>query len=161
MPESIILSKYIPMVNNHFFRLLYFSFIIAIWSQSSFGQTSNPEPWTENQLLHPSELAGITNKEKDLPIIFSIGPGAIIKGSIDIGPAKDNEYLDKLSTELSKLPKDKEIIIYCGCCPFEHCPNIRPAFKLLNSMEFTKHKLLNLPQNIKKDWIDKGYPMYK
>ena len=146
------------MVSKHFFSLLYFAFIFTAWSQDSFGQAAHPEPWTENQLMPPSVLAGMITKGKGTPIIFSVGPGAVIKGSIDIGPAQEKGNLDKLSTALSKLPKDKEIVIYCGCCPFEHCPNIRPAFELLNSMKFTNHKLLNIPQNIRKDWIDKGYP---
>jgi hypothetical protein len=60
---------------------------------------------------------------------------------------------------LSTLPKDANIVIYCGCCPFVKCPNIRPAFTLLNKMGFKKHKLLNLSHNVKTDWIDKGYPV--
>ncbi|HEY4149447.1 MAG TPA: rhodanese-like domain-containing protein, partial [Chitinophagaceae bacterium] len=82
-------------------------------------------------------------------------------GSIDIGPARDKDNLDKLKKQLLALPKDADIIIYCGCCPFEHCPNVRPAFSLLNEMQFTHHKLLNLEHNIKIDWISKGYPVVK
>lgn len=149
------------MINKHILLLLYFSFMASICSQNSFGQVVHPEPWTENQLMPPAELAGIIDKGKGVPIIYSIGPGAIVKGSIDIGPANESGNLDKLSAALSKLPRDKEIVIYCGCCPFEHCPNIRPAFELLNNLKFTNHKLLNLPQNIKKDWINKGFPMNK
>ena len=123
------------------------------------AQQSN-EPWTEKQLMPPAELAAIINDDKsDKPIIFSIGPSAIIKGSINIGMTKEKENLDKLKQQLNKLPKDKNIIIYCGCCPFEHCPNIRPAFELLNKMKFTNQKLLNLPHNIKVDWINNNYPV--
>ena len=43
--------------------------------------------------------------------------------------------------------------------PYKNCPNVRPAFTLLNEMKFTNHKLLDLPANLKVDWIDKGYPM--
>ncbi|HCS20823.1 MAG TPA: hypothetical protein DIW47_09730 [Bacteroidetes bacterium] len=57
------------------------------------------------------------------------------------------------------MSRDAEIIIYCGCCPFSDCPNIRPAFEVLNELKFTNPKLLNLPKNLKADWIDKGYPM--
>ena len=81
-----------------------------------------------------------------------------IKNSIDIGPARDSLNIIKFKEQLSKLPKDAPIVIYCGCCPFEHCPNIRPAFALLNEMKFTRHKLLNIEHNIKTDWISKGYP---
>ncbi|MBI4929493.1 MAG: hypothetical protein HY841_01935 [Bacteroidetes bacterium] len=91
------------------------------------------------------------------PILLSIGFGGGIKGSKEIGAANAKEGIENLKKELTKLPKDADIVIYCGCCPFEHCPNIRPAFQLLNEMKFTNHKLLNLSHNLKTDWIDKGY----
>lgn len=139
--------------------LLLIVLLVSTMAFYSFKQTAGNEPWTEKQLMAPADLAGIINDPKaKQPVVFSIGPQAIIKHSIDIGPAKEKENLQKLKQELSKLSKDADIVIYCGCCPFEHCPNIRPAFNLLNKMKFTNHKLLNLPKNIKVDWIDKGYP---
>ena len=135
---------------------------IAIVTISSFIRTSNQEPWTEKQLLDPAELAKtITDGKAKQPIIFSVGPGALIKNSIDIGPVKEKENLEKLKQQLAKLPKDAQVVIYCGCCPFEHCPNIRPAFNLLNEMKFTNQKLLNLPHNFKIDWINHDYPVVK
>jgi thiosulfate/3-mercaptopyruvate sulfurtransferase len=148
------------MINKKQLRLLLTGLLIIGISVSSIGQTTNTEPWTENQLMPPAELAKVINDKKaHQPVVFSIGPGAIIKGSIDIGPGRDKGNLAKLKEALSKLPKDANIVIYCGCCPFEHCPNIRPAFQLLNEMKFTNQKLLNLQKNIKVDWIDKGYPV--
>ena len=118
------------------------------------------EPWTQDQLLEPSDLAGILDNPKaKQPYVFSIGPGATIKNSIDIGPAENKENLNELKKQLSKLPKDASIVIYCGCCPFIRCPNIRPAFTLLNEMKFTNQRLLSLQHNIKIDWIDKGFPV--
>jgi thiosulfate/3-mercaptopyruvate sulfurtransferase len=128
----------------------------------SFKQQKQEEPWTQDQLLEPSELAKTINDNKaKQPYIYCIGPGATIKNSIDIGPAQDKENLSKLKQQLSKLPKEANIVIYCGCCPFVHCPNIRPAFALLNEMKFTNQKLLSLQHNIKMDWIDKGFPVSK
>lgn len=143
------------MKTKHF--LLLIVLFISTITFYSFGQTTVDESWTDEQLIAPADLARIITDPKK-PIVFSIGPGAIIKNSIDIGPAKEKENLLKLKQELSKLSKDAEIVIYCGCCPFIVCPNIRFAFSLLNKMKFTHHKLLNLPKNIKTDWIDKGYP---
>src|SRR4030095_9841794 len=141
-------------------RLLFALLLILGKSVTSFGQTVKTEPWTSNQLMPPTELAKIINdKDQNQPIVFSEGPGAVIKGSIDIGPTNKKDNITKLKTALSKLPKDANIVIYCGCCPFEHCPNIRPAFELLDEMKFTNQKLLNLPTNIKTDWINKGYPV--
>lgn len=121
---------------------------------------SGPDPWTEKQLMQPAALAHILNEPNSKkPVILSIGFGGGIKGSKELGAADDKEGIENLKKELSGLSKDADIVIYCGCCPFEDCPNVRPAFELLNQMKFTNHKLLNLSQNLKVDWIDNGYPM--
>lgn len=117
------------------------------------------EPWSEEQLMEPQELVQILNSSNDSLVIFSLGAGGIIPGSKDTGASGEKKGLNKLREELEKLPKDSEIVLYCGCCPFNVCPNVRPAFSLLNEMEFSNHQLLNLRQNIKVDWIDKGYPV--
>jgi hypothetical protein len=49
--------------------------------------------------------------------------------------------------------------VYCGCCPYKNCPNARPAIALLKSMKFTNYHLLDLPTNIRTDWIARGYPV--
>jgi hypothetical protein len=82
-----------------------------------------------------------------------------IKSANNIGPTKDKNNLAKLKQALSAVPKDKTVIIYCGCCPIRVCPNIRPAFELLKEMKFTKPRLLNLEHNLKSNWIDQGFPM--
>ncbi|MEK6616618.1 MAG: rhodanese-like domain-containing protein [Bacteroidota bacterium] len=138
--------------------VFFYSIIALVFSACSNAQNSK-EPWAENQLMQPSELAKILNDSASTkPILFSVFSGGI-KNSIDLGPASEKEGIENLKKQLSKLPKDTNIVIYCGCCPFKDCPNIRPAFKLLNEMKFTNHKLLNLSHNFKVDWIDKGYPM--
>ncbi|MBI4930545.1 MAG: rhodanese-like domain-containing protein [Bacteroidetes bacterium] len=120
------------------------------------------DPWTEKQLMQPADLAKIiSDSTAKKPYIYSIGPSATIPYAIDIGPGKEKGNIEKLKQQLSKLPKDANIVIYCGCCPFAPCPNVRPAFALLNEMKFTNHKLLNLSQNFKADWLDKGYPVKK
>ena len=124
--------------------------------------TSITEPWTDKQLMAPADLAAIINDpDAKKPVIICVGPGALIKGSLDLGPAKEKGNLEKLKQQLDKLPRDANVVIYCGCCPFEHCPNIRPAFNLLNEMKFRNAHLLNLEHNIKTDWVAKGYPQAK
>ena len=66
-----------------------------------------------------------------------------------------------LEQAVAKLPKDKELAIYCGCCPFSQCPNVRPAFALLKQMGYTKVKVLSIPTNLSTDWVSKGYPTEK
>jgi hypothetical protein len=132
---------------------------ILFVSISSLAQ--NPINWTGRQLMEPSELAKNINAKGVLPVIISVGPGATIPNSVDVGLVNNQEGLDKLKSELKTLPKNKKIVIYCGCCPFDHCPNVRPAIEALKSLQFTNYFLLNLPHNVKTDWIDKGYPVSK
>jgi hypothetical protein len=133
--------------------------LVAIVASFAFIQRDH-EPWKASQLIAPSELAHTLQTTSSTQfIVYSIGPGAVIKNSIDIGPTQQEENLQKLEAQVRSLPKDAPIVIYCGCCPFNKCPNIRPAFTLLNNLHFTNHKLLNIPQNIKVNWIDQGYPI--
>ena len=133
--------------------------VMTVVCFSTNSKAQNPINWTEKQLLEPSELADIIASKKDVPAIVSIGPGATIPNSLHVGMVNTAEGLQKLKTELKTIDKDKKIVLYCGCCPFEHCPNIRPAIDALKQMKFTSYYLLNLPHNIKKDWIDKGFPV--
>jgi manganese transport protein len=94
-----------------------------------------------------------------IAVDFSLADARLIKTAIQIGSVNDKANLEALQKWLSALPNTAEVVIYCGCCKLEHCPNIRPAFKALNDMKFTNAKLLNLPDNLKVDWVDKGYPM--
>jgi hypothetical protein len=49
------------------------------------------------------------------------------------------------------------VVVYCGCCPWDRCPNVKPAVDLLNQMGFAKVKVLYLETGFKVDWLDKGY----
>lgn len=131
--------------------------VLALLSSFAFQQV---EPWKPDQLMEPADLASvIRHPEKPQPHIISIGPGAVIKDSYDIGPTSEKANLMKLQNHLDTLQRDASVVIYCGCCPFSKCPNIRPAFTLMNKMGFRNHKLLNIEQNVKVNWIDPGYPM--
>jgi hypothetical protein len=135
-------------------KIVCFLFMLSCQKASA----QNPVNWTNDQLIEPSDLAATIKSNKDIPVIFSIGPGAIVPHSKDIGMINEKENMKKFIEQLTGLPKDTEIVVYCGCCPYEHCPNVRPAIRLLKDMKFTNYKLLDLPHNIKIDWINKGYP---
>lgn len=141
----------------------YFPFVfIALLLAILLTQVSwkNDEPWRPEQLLEPADLANtISTPDATKPLIISVGPAASIKSSVGVGPANEAENLAKLEKLVAKEPKNRAIVIYCGCCPFKNCPNVRPAFTKLNELGFTNHKLLNLSKNLKTDWIDKGYPV--
>ena len=138
-------------------HLLICLFVLATWGKTALAQHN--DPWKSNQLMEPKELADKINahQAKDL-LILCIGPDAMIKESVDMGAAHEDANLQQLKTYLQTVDKNKEVVIYCGCCPFIKCPNIRPAFKALTDMGFKKARLLNLAKNIKADWLDKDYP---
>lgn len=133
--------------------------LLLLFIAVAFNKTQT-EPWRPDQLMEPKDLAAIIDSSTVAkPVIISVGPAGLIKDAVSIGAVHEKENFDKLKEFLSKEKKDRQIVIYCGCCPFEQCPNIRPAFKLLNEMKFTNQKLLNLSHNLKTDWINNGYPM--
>jgi thiosulfate/3-mercaptopyruvate sulfurtransferase len=146
------------MKNKKYTLVFLITFFFANVTVLLSAQTS--EPWTSKDLLEPEVLAGmLSNAKAQKPVIFNVGPLANIKGAVNIGSMTNKANLDKLSKALASVPKDKMVVIYCGCCPFRSCPNIRPAFNLLKERGYTKPKLLNLKQNLKVDWTDYGYPM--
>jgi hypothetical protein len=115
-------------------------------------------PWTKSQLIEPSVLANMIEKGQKIRI-YNIGVVEDIKGATHLGAASEKQNVEKLSKVLKGLPKNEMIVVYCGCCPMDKCPNIRPAFKALNDQKFTKAYLLNLTVNLKTEWINKGYPL--
>lgn len=139
------------------FRALSLTLLILFTTLSSYGQQA--QNWTAKELMQPAQLASTIKSNKDIPFIINIGPGAVIPHSIDVGMVNTESGFNKLKSSLSKIPRDKKTVIYCGCCPYKHCPNVRPAIDILKSMKFTNYYLLDLPQNIRVDWINKGYPV--
>lgn len=116
--------------------------------------------WTQKDLIEPSALAAIlANPKAKQPLIYNIGVVENIKGAKNFGAASEKENLERLRKTLAGLPKTSFVVVYCGCCPFSRCPNIRPAVAMLKTMGFTNGKLLNIPTNLKQNWIDKGYPL--
>lgn len=147
-----------------FYTLILFLSAPLIVNAQTFSNNKQSldkqNPWSQKELIQPSELAAlIANPKAKQALIFNIGVVDDIKGAKNMGGASEKENLEKLKKTLKELPKGTFLVIYCGCCPFEKCPNIRPAFNLLKSMGFSNGRLLDLPINLKQNWIDKGYPI--
>lgn len=113
------------------------------------------------------DLVKILNSSKaDKPLLIHVGSHVLysqahIPNSEYIGPASDPAALQRLRTRVESLPRNKFIILYCGCCPWTHCPNMKPADDALHSMGFTNVKSLYIPNNFGTDWVQKGYPVAK
>jgi len=143
-----------------FFGVLFF---LGLTSIAATAQVNNPlvkDPWTKAQLMEPSNLVSILKNPKAAkPTIFNIGVVEDIPGAKNLGAASKKENLANFKAALASLPKSTRVVVYCGCCPFSKCPNIRPAFLAMQEAGFKNGRLLNIPTNIKTDWINKGYPM--
>ena len=118
----------------------------------------------EPALVQPKELSEQLAGHHGAVVIFQIGPNLLyrskhITGAIFAGPANRPEGIALLKAEVDKLPRDREIVLYCGCCPWDHCPNVRPAMELMRQMGFTHVRALYVATNFKADWIDHGYPV--
>lgn len=162
---SLIINPINTMTRKVFLYTLLFLFTISQVTQAqSFPhklQLGNlKDPWTKNQLIQPDQLAAlIKNPKAAKPLIFNIGVVEDIKGAKNMGAASEKENLERFQKAIQGLPKSTFLVVYCGCCPFDKCPNIRPAFQALKDSGFTRARLLNLAANIKVDWINKGYPL--
>jgi rhodanese-related sulfurtransferase len=115
-------------------------------------------------LIQPADLAVQLAAKGAGPVIFQVGPNVLyrgkhIPGAIYAGPASRPEGLEALKLAAGKLPRDRQIVVYCGCCPWSHCPNVKPAVELLKQMGFTRVKAMFVENNFATDWIDKGYPI--
>jgi thiosulfate/3-mercaptopyruvate sulfurtransferase len=117
-----------------------------------------PDNWKEDQLISPESLAILITRKGKLKI-YNIGVVQNIKGAVNLGPASEKGSLEKLKNIARSGDKSEFIVIYCGCCPMGKCPNIRPAFDVFKAQRYTNVHLLDLPVNIKVDWIDKGFPV--
>ena len=112
----------------------------------------------------PRNVAAQLQAKGPKPVLFHVGFGVMyrskhIPASIYAGPASNAEGLAALKTAAANLPRDREIVVYCGCCPFDRCPNVKPALDALRQMGFTNVKAMLLPTNFGADWVDHGYPV--
>lgn len=148
-----------------FFLLILLSVGIQSFSNAQTAVNTNQsldkkDNWTQKDLIEPAALAAILeNPKAKQPLIYNIGVVENIKGAKNFGAASEKENLERFKKTLSGLPKTSFVVVYCGCCPFSRCPNIRPAIGMLKSMGFSNGKLLNISTNLKQNWIDKGYPL--
>ena len=123
------------------------------------------DPWTPGQTVQPAGLAEELRQEKDpYPTVIYVGvkalyEGAHIPGAVFYGPGSTEQGLAELKKFAETLPKNADLVLYCGCCPLEKCPNLRPAFAALKAAGFARLRVLLLPNSFNVDWVEKGYPV--
>jgi thiosulfate/3-mercaptopyruvate sulfurtransferase len=140
-------------------------FAIAIFSVAQAAGQAAAIPTT--RLINPEELVKLLQtSSKEQPLIIQVGSHVLfsqahIPGSEYIGPASSESGVQQLRKRVESLPQTKFIVLYCGCCPWSRCPNVKPADDALRALGFTNVKVLYIANNFGTDWVDKGYPVAK
>jgi thiosulfate/3-mercaptopyruvate sulfurtransferase len=151
--------------SKNFESLLALGMISIASAALVFAQQASLIP--ASRLINPDELLKILQSSKgEKPLMIQVGSHVLysqahIPGSEYIGPASSASGLEQLRKRVQSLPKSKFIVLYCGCCPWSHCPNVQPADEALHAMGFTNVKVLYIANNFGTDWVDKGYPVAK
>jgi thiosulfate/3-mercaptopyruvate sulfurtransferase len=129
--------------------------------------TSSVEAIPTAQLLQPAELMQILNASNGVkPLILQVGSHvfyaeAHIPESEYVGAGGQDSGLQALRECVRGLERSRFLVIYCGCCPWNKCPNILPAYQQLSSLGFTRVKALYFADNFGTNWVAKGYPAAK
>lgn len=118
---------------------------------------------TEPALIQPQELVAILQSKQPKPLILNVGPQMLyaqahIPGAEYIGATSEPRARDALRIRVKNVPKKQFIVLYCGCCPWSHCPNVNPAYKELFELGFKNVKVLYIADNLGTDWVYRGYP---
>jgi thiosulfate/3-mercaptopyruvate sulfurtransferase len=157
------------MKHNTMKAFYSFAFAVALLFQSG-AVLADHKPAASipaTDLLQPAELAGtLKNASVPKPLLLHVGfrklyTQAHIPESEYVGPTSDEAGLQLLRSRVAKLPKDTSIVIYCGCCPWSHCPNLAAAYDELHALGFTHVKALYIESNFGDDWVQHGYPVAK
>ncbi len=150
-------------------RLLYLAAVVAIAGATiASAQSTLPsnDPIPQSHLITPDNFAKELQAAKHAPVILNVGPRSMyvqahIPGSEYMGAGSADSTKEKLRARVKSLPHSTRIVIYCGCCPWSHCPNMHPAYQELHALGFTNVKALYIADNFGTDWVDKGYPVAK
>jgi hypothetical protein len=125
--------------------------------------TAIPASWQ----ITPEDLVKLLQSSPEpKPLMIQVGSHVLytqahIPGSEYIGPASTEAGLQQLRKRVAMLRRTQLIVLYCGCCPWIHCPNVEPADNALHKMGFRNVKILYIAENFGNDWVNKGYPTAK
>jgi thiosulfate/3-mercaptopyruvate sulfurtransferase len=125
------------------------------------------EPWNATQLVQPADLVQeLIGPANSRPLVICVGfeflyLSAHVPGAVLYGPGREPSGLKALQDAARSWPRNRDIVIYCGCCPMKQCPNLRPAFRALVGMGFTRLRVLDLERDFRQDWLRQGLRIEK
>ena len=153
----------------------------ALRTQSVEGRAAKPAPAASAQAgttgkaaelaaaaeIEPAALARLLQESKgEKPVVLHVGfknfyGQSRIPGSDYAGPGSTPEGLSVLRKRVESLPRKQFIVLYCGCCPWDKCPNAKPAYDALRDMGFSNVKVLHIAENFGANWANAGLPVTK
>ncbi len=139
---------------------------LTVAAFSAISLKADSDPWTKDQTVQPAAFAKELENSQTAPTVIFVGfkrlyTAGHIKGAQYHGTTGSDDGLKEFTSWATAFPRSTNLVIYCGCCPMERCPNIRPAFKTLQSLGFKKVRVLLLPNDFATDWAGKGLPYDK
>ena len=117
--------------------------------------------------IEPEALAKMLQASKgEKPVVLHVGfknfyAQAHIPGSDYAGPGSTPDGLALLRQRVTSLQRKQLIVLYCGCCPWDKCPNAKPAYEALHAMGFSNVKVVHIADNFGANWMNAGLPTEK
>jgi thiosulfate/3-mercaptopyruvate sulfurtransferase len=125
------------------------------------------DPWKAEQTVQAPQFAEELQQGKDgVPVVIYVGvrvlyEGGHIPGAVYYGAGSSEQGISELKKYAEALPQSSNVVLYCGCCPLEKCPNLRPAFNAVKDLGFARLRVLILPTSFNADWVERGFPVHK
>ena len=143
-------------------RRIAASVLIFVSSYAFSQATSIPT----NRLINPEDLIKILQSGKEQPLVLQTGSHnlflqAHIPGSEYVGAASTDTGLQQLRKRVDSLSRNKFIVLYCGCCFWSYCSNVKLVDDAMHELGFTNVKVLYISDNFGTNWVDKGFPTAK
>ena len=145
--------------------LLCFLFVLGSTTQLASSAEHKPAASIPAaDLVQPAALAArLKSGSAASMLILQVGFHSLyiqghIPGSVYAGPAGQPAGLAALRAAVQNHAKDAPVLLYCGCCPWDKCPNIAAAYDELKAMGFTAIQVLYIAHDFGTDWVEKGYP---
>ncbi len=159
-----------PLARASLVLLLLFASAAAAAGPPATGppatkRTARTDSIPATDLIQPGDLArALAGPASGRPTLVHVGfevlyRGGHIPGSKYAGPASKPGGLAALKRALKPLPRQTPIVLYCGCCPWSDCPNVRPAFRAARALGFKHVRVLVISKTFKEDWIDRKLPV--
>ena len=134
----------------------------AAWLAALCLSEESSTAWRQAELIEPSALAKALGSSAP-PYVLCVSDSVSyrprhIAHAIFAGPGATPDGIAMVKAAASALSKEDPVVIYCGCCPMNKCPNVRPAYTALKQLGFTHVRVLDVMTNFESEWYRMGYP---